>query len=62
MSLHIVELIKALIPHIRTQQERDEAYLNESIDNCDVERRMYEIDHRPRDNSWQNPVFIYKLH
>jgi len=42
---HIIELIKALVPHIPTQQELDEAYLNESIDACDVERRQWEIDH-----------------
>lgn len=43
---HIIELIKALVPHIPSQQELDEAYLNESVDACDVERRMWEIDHR----------------
>ena len=43
---HLLELIKACVPHIPTQQERDEAYLNESVDAADVERRMFEIDHR----------------
>ncbi len=42
----IIEFIKTLVPHIPTQQELDEAYLNASIDACDVERRMWEIDHR----------------
>lgn len=39
-------LIKALIPHIPTQQEREEAYLAESVDAQDLERRLREIDHR----------------
>lgn len=43
---HLIELIKACVPHIPTQQERDEAYLSESVDAADVERRMFEIDHR----------------
>jgi len=42
----IIELIKALVPHIPSQQELDEEYLNESVDVYDVERRMAEIDHR----------------
>jgi hypothetical protein len=43
---HLIELIKAFVPHIPTQQERDEAYLSESVDMADVERRIWEIDHR----------------
>jgi hypothetical protein len=43
---HLVELIKALVPHIPSQQERDEIYLSESVDQIDVERRIWEIDHR----------------
>ena len=39
-------LIKALLPHIPTQQERDEAYLAESVDAPDLERRLRQIDHR----------------
>lgn len=49
---HLVELIKAFIPHVATQQELDEAYLNASTDIYDVERRMYEIDHRPHTAAW----------
>jgi hypothetical protein len=29
-----------------SQQASDEAYLNESVDIFDVERRIWEIDHR----------------
>jgi len=42
----LIELIKAFVPHIPSQHERDEAYLNESVDAADVERRLWEIDHR----------------
>ena len=39
-------LIKALFPHIPTEQEREEAYLAESVDAQDLERRLREIDQR----------------
>ena len=42
----IIELIKALVPHIPSQQEMDQEYLNEAVDASDVERRTWEIDHR----------------
>jgi len=42
----IIELIKALVPHMPSQQELDEEYLNASVDIYDVERRIAEIDHR----------------
>jgi len=44
----IIELIKALVPHIPSQQEMDQEYLNDAVDIYDVERRMWEIDHRAR--------------
>ena len=43
---HFIELIKALVPHMPSQQEMDEEYLNEAVDIYDVERRIAEIDHR----------------
>lgn len=39
-------LIQGLFPHVVTQEECDEAYLAESVDEYDLERRMYELDHR----------------
>ena len=39
-------LIQGLLPHFTTPEERDEAYLCESVDQYDLERRMYELDHR----------------
>lgn len=42
----LIELIQALIPRFQTQAERDQDYLNESVDIYDLERRMREIDGR----------------
>ena len=42
----IVSFIKALVPHIPSQQQRDQEYLNQATDIYDVERRIAEIDHR----------------
>ncbi|MFO1272971.1 MAG: DUF3563 family protein [Rubrivivax sp.] len=42
----LADLIKALIPRIKTQEERDEAYLADAVDLYDLERRMREIDSR----------------
>jgi hypothetical protein len=47
----LLELIKALIPTIEQQHARDEAYLAESVDIYDLERRMREIDRRGRNTS-----------
>lgn len=43
---HLLALIKACVPHAPTQQELDEAYLNQSVDRVDLERRIWEMDHR----------------
>ena len=58
----IVQLIKAFVPHFPTQQELDEAYLSEATDIYDVERRIFEIDHRERTLPWQTPAFNYHQH
>lgn len=42
----LTELIKALLPDVESQAERDEAYLSASVDLYDLERRMREIDDR----------------
>ena len=41
-------LIQAILPEIEPQRARDEAYLAESVDIYDLERRMREIDQRGR--------------
>jgi Protein of unknown function (DUF3563) len=53
----LIALIKSLFPHIPSQKERDVAYLNESTDIYDVERRMQEIESRPRHTFWPAPAF-----
>jgi hypothetical protein len=52
----LMGLIKALIPDFRTQKERDIAYLNQSVDVQDVERRMIEIDRRDNKFLWKQPA------
>lgn len=44
----ILTFLKSLLPVIESQQERDEAYLAESVDILDLERRMRSIDERGR--------------
>jgi hypothetical protein len=44
----LLGLIEAIFPEIEPQQARDEAYLAESVDIYDLERRMREIDQRGR--------------
>jgi len=41
-------LIQAILPKIEPQQARDQAYLCQSVDIYDLERRMREIDQRGR--------------
>ena len=41
-------LIKAFLPQIESQQERDDAYLAQSVDLNDLEHRMRELDARGR--------------
>ena len=44
----LLGLIEAILPEIEPQQARDQAYLAESVDIYDLERRMREIDQRGR--------------
>ena len=39
-------LIQAILPEIEPRQARDEAYLAQSVDIYDLERRMRELDQR----------------
>jgi hypothetical protein len=54
-------LIKALFPHISTQKELDEAYLNASVDIYDLERRFGEIDRRDHRFPFQQPAMNMNL-
>ena len=44
----LLGLIQAILPEIEPQQTRDQAYLEQSVDIYDLERRMREIDQRGR--------------
>jgi hypothetical protein len=59
---HISSFIKSLVPHLPTQKELDIAYLNESVDIYDVERRMAEIDHRPLGVYGRAQTVHFQLH
>ena len=41
-------LIQAIFPEIEPQQARDQAYLAQSVDIYDLERRLREFDQRGR--------------
>ena len=41
-----IALIKAFVPQLPSQHERDDQYLAAAVDAADVERRLWEIDHR----------------
>ena len=59
---NFIELIKALVPHMPTQEELDQNYLNDSVDIFDVERRMAEIDHRAHDFPDHVAAYGFHLH
>jgi hypothetical protein len=44
----LLDFIKALIPRIEPQHVLDEAYLAQSVDIYDLERRMRELEQRSR--------------
>jgi hypothetical protein len=44
----LLGLIQAILPEIEPQQARDQAYLEQSVDIYDLERRMREIEQRGR--------------
>ncbi len=52
----LLAFIKALVPGFQSQKTLDEAYLAESADVYDLERRMRELDLAAR-NKAQNMVF-----
>jgi hypothetical protein len=42
----LIELIKAYLPRLRSQEDREFAYLSGAVDIYDLERRMLEVDKR----------------
>jgi hypothetical protein len=53
----LLDFIKALIPKLEPQHVLDEAYLAESVDIYDLERRMRELEQRSR-NASQGLAFL----
>jgi hypothetical protein len=49
--IQLTQLIKTLTPNIRSQNDLDHAYLSNSVDVYDLERRMREIDQRSHEPS-----------
>lgn len=47
----LIERIKALIPAIKSQKDHDEAYLCQSVNVYDLERRMKDIDLNTRNQA-----------
>ena len=45
---NFLKLLKALVPSMRAEHERDEAYLAEAMDIYELERRTREIDAKGR--------------
>jgi len=55
----LLHFLHALLPSIESQHERDEAYLAESTDIYDLERRMRDIDDRGRGRDCGITVGLY---
>lgn len=55
----VLQFLKSLLPAVESQQERDEAYLADAVDICDLERRMREIDDRGRRNPLPVTLLVY---
>jgi hypothetical protein len=49
--IQLIQLIKTLTPNLKSQKDLDDAYLSDSADVYDLERRMREIDQRSRNVS-----------
>lgn len=57
-----LNFLKSLLPHIKSQQERDESYLSQSIDLNDLERRLRDIDMRGRNKFQAGPAIGLHAH
>jgi hypothetical protein len=47
----LLSLLKSLFPTLGSQRESEDAYLAESVDIYDLERRMHELDLRVQDRA-----------
>lgn len=50
-----LRLIQTLSLHFHSQQQLDQSYLEEAVDNCDLERRMHALDQRGAAWAHANP-------
>lgn len=55
----LFHLFKSFIELFQPQRDRDESYLAQSVDLCDLERRIRAIDERGRDPSAGIAVGLY---
>ena len=55
----ILQFLKSLLPVAESQRDRDEAYLAESVDIHDLERRMRSIDERGRNRNGGIALGLY---
>ncbi len=55
----ILQFLKSLLPVVESQRDRDEAYLAESVDIHDLERRMRSIDERGRNRNGGIALGLY---
>ena len=52
----LLKLIKAYLSRPMSQKDREDTYLNQSVDICDLERRMRAIDKRSNQFSTHNLI------
>ena len=55
----LLQLLHILLPTAESQHDRDEAYLAESVDLYDLERRMRDLDNRGRGSDSGITVGLY---
>ena len=58
---NLLSFLKALVPSMQSQRERDEAYLAEALDIYDLERRLREIDARGRPRYQRRRVRLWPV-
>ena len=47
----LLGLVQAILPELEPRQSRDQAYLEQSVDIYDLERRMRELEQRSRSSA-----------
>jgi len=57
----LIERLKALLPHIPTQEELNQAYLDQAVNAYDLECRLAEIDRRSQRALWNSQNYPFGL-